>query len=213
MKNIFFFLYALVAGFIMIGLYLRFFNTEKKAVQIKIPFVGSQFSLEKAPSQSTKGKITSMSGSVKWLSRVATQSATLNPTTQIQQGEQVSTEESGKLSINFDNKLNIIISPKTQIDIIQTLPDNLVFNQASGSAVYEKTGSYPVSIRSRHILIENGGSVSVSVDQSGPIITITSISGNSKLAFNDAEYISTIVDLIEGKVYVFNDDTRQGVLK
>lgn len=215
MNKILFFLFALIIGFIAVGAYFRFANVAPNdIVQIKIPFVGSQFSLENAPSESLKGKIISMTGKVNWESRIATEEAELSKDTTLQQGEQIDTKEDGNITVQFGDKASVIISPKTQIDIIQTLKEDVVFSQASGSAVYKKTGDYPVSVRVKHILVENGGQVSVSMDEVNPsLITISADSGSSTLAFNDQDYMSNKVILTERQKYLFNDDTRQGDLK
>ncbi len=208
MKTAFFFLYALVGGFILVGLYFRFTGVKKPNVEIKIPFIGSQFSLENAPSESLKGKIISMSGEVNWLSRVATESSKLANNTQLQQGESVMTGSEGNIKIQFGNAAEINLLPKTQIDIIQTLPDNIVFNQASGSALFKKTANYPLSVRALHLLVETENSVTISIDNS--IVTLKSDLGNSKAAFNDLNNESQVITVTEGSRYTFNDDTRQG---
>lgn len=211
MKKIFFFLYALVGGFILIGLYFRFTGTKKPNVEIKIPFIGSQFSLENAPSQSLKGKIISMSGEVDWQSRVATESSKLNTSTQLQQGENITTGPSGNIKVQFGNGAEISLLPKTKIEIIQTLADNIVFNQISGIVVYKKTANYPLSIRAMHLLAETEDAITISIDNS--IVTLESTSGNSKIAFNDANNKSQVIIIPNGSSYIFNDDTRIGVLE
>ena len=215
MKKIFFFLYALVIGFILVGLYFRFvYKGEVPIIEIKIPFVGSQFSLENAPSKSLKGKIISMTGEIEWQSRVATESSKLtNSTTQIQQGESLKTLSTGNITVQFGDAAKIILLPKTKVDIIQTLTDDIVFNQTSGSATYEKTASYPVSVRILHLLVENGGSVTASIDELTGIITVSSDKGGATAAYNDQNNTSNIVKIPEGQKYVFNDDTRQGELE
>lgn len=211
MKRVFFFLYPLVAGFILIGLYFKFTGNKKPNVEIKIPFIGSQFSLENAPSQSFKGKIISMSGEVNWQSRVATESSRLTTNIELQQGESITIGPSGNIKVQFGNGAEISLLPKTKVDIIQTLPDDMVFNQASGSAVYKKLSNYPLSIRALHLLVETENTVTISIDNN--IIVLKSDSGNSKVAFNNLNNESQIVTIPERSEYIFNDDTRQGDLK
>lgn len=214
MKNALFFLYVLVIGFILVGVYSKFFvPVGNTPAAIKIPFIGSQFSLENAPSESLKGKITSMTGSVLWMDRVATESSKLAGTEIIQQGEQISTSDNGNIVIQFNESVEIDISPKTQIDIVQTLPNGLVFSQASGSAVFKKQSKLPVSIRVFHLLIENGGVVSVSVDKNIMTTTITANLGDSTVAFNDLDNTSNVIKVPQGKKFIFADDTRQGEIK
>lgn len=215
MKKIIFFVVAIPIGFAAVYFYFKLQKTDTaQTVQIKIPFVGSQFSLEEAPSQSLKGKIISSSGNIGWQSRIATEESKLKQNIEIQQGESVSTKEDGNITIQFGDNTTISLHPKTKVDIIQTLSNDMVFNQASGSATYVKSEESPVSIRAAHLLIENGGTVSITFnDQNKSLVSVEAVSGTSKIAFNDSSFTSNIVTITKEQIYIFNDDNRQGDLE
>lgn len=215
MKKIIFFVVAIPVGFAAIYFYFKSQKTETNpVVQIKIPFVGSQFSLENAPSQSLKGLVISSSGDIGWQGRVATEESKLKENIEIQQGESVATKENGNITIQFGKDATVSLLPKTKVDIIQTLSADIVFNQASGSAVYIRSGSSPVSIRAAHLLIENGDTVSIIFnDLNKNLVSVEAVSGTAKIAFNDSSFTSNVITITEDQTYVFNDDTRQGELK
>jgi len=173
----------------------------------------SRFSLEKAPSQSLVGTITSMSGEVEYESRIATEAAKINSPVQVQQGESLKTGLDGKLVLSFDKVAEIDISSDTLVGIVQTLPADMVFSQNSGTAEYKKLADTPVTIRSLHLLIENNGDVTVSIDKIKPIITVTVNSGTATFAYNNIDNISRVLTLESGKKLTFNDDTRRVVVK
>jgi hypothetical protein len=172
----------------------------------------SRFSLEKAPSQSLVGLISSMSGDVEYESRIATEAAKINSPVPIQQGENLTTGTDGKLVLIFEKAAEINISPDTSVSIIQTLPADLVFSQSTGVSEYVKLASIPVSIRSRHLLIENAGDITVSVDKIKPVITVSVNSGSATFAYNNINNISKVLTLEAGKTLTFNDGTRRVVV-
>lgn len=173
----------------------------------------SAFSLENAPSESLKGEIITMTGDISWQGRTATEAAKILFPITIQQGEKLITGEKGSLSLTFDNACSVDLSEKTEFDIIQTLPANIVFSQTSGTGEYVKTGSYPVSIRALKLLAEVDGIISISIDSEKPIITLTVKSGNALIAYNDSKYISHEVSVGSNQSFSFNYDTKKGVLK
>jgi hypothetical protein len=173
----------------------------------------SRFSLEKAPGTSLVGTITSMSGEVGHEGRLATESAKINSPVPIQQGESLSTGVDGKLVLTFEKAVEIDMSKNASIDIIQTLPVDMVFSQKLGTVEYKKLTDIPVSVRSRHLLIKNDGDITVGVDELKPIITVKVNSGNAIFAYNNKDNISNVLTVESGKTLTFNDDTRRVVLK
>ncbi len=174
------------------------------------PLPSSQFSLKEAPENSLAGQA-AFSGSVSWQSRVATASSRLKKPVLIQQGESLLTGEKSTASINFPNAVKINIYPKTEIDIIQTLPENMVFVQASGSASFNNKGFSPVAIRSLALLTyENTGNVRITVNTNYDTVTVYVESGSAKIAFDDLSYTSHTFSLFKGDTYIFYSDTRQG---
>jgi hypothetical protein len=204
-------------------LVVGYFKLTQKITAIKIPSLPSvsfsdlvkfsRFSLDKAPSQSLVGVITSMNGEVKHEKRLATESAKINSPVPIQQGESLTTGVDGNLVLTFEKAAEIIISSDTSVGIIQTLPADLVFSQSSGTVEYKKLASLPVSIRSLHLLIENEGDITVSVDKIYPYVTVTINSGSATFAYNNVNNISRVWKFDAGTTLIFNDDTRRVALK
>jgi len=154
-----------------------------------------------------------MTGEISWQSRTATESAKISSSIAIQQGEKLSTGQASRLSLVFPDAGSVDFSENTEIEIIQTLPANLVFSQTSGIGEYTKTGNFPVSIRAKNFLVEIDGDLIVSFDPKRPVVILTLKSGKAVVAYNDLRFVSHEVTLVPGKIYTFNEDTRKGVLK
>lgn len=176
--------------------------------------ISSNFSLEAAPAESLRGKITGMTGNVNFLGRVATEAAKLVSIEKtIQQGENYITDDNSSLSISFENAVDVSMSEKTEVDIIQTLPANLVFSQISGTAEYTRNGTYPVTVRTSYLLSQITGTVIIERNVDKSIVTVKINSGNVTFAYNDKNLTSHIVEAGEGQTFTFNYGTRRGVLK
>lgn len=171
------------------------------------------FSLENAPSETLRGEISNMTGKISWQSRTATQAAEISAVQTIQQGEKLITQENSTLTLGFDGACRLVLGADTEIAIIQTLPDNIVFEQIKGTVEYNKTGNYPISIRSGNLLAENNGNITVSIDPEKPIIKLKLTSGQAALAYNDLDYLSHKQTIKANQTFTFNDDTRTGVVK
>jgi hypothetical protein len=216
MKKIILFLIPFLITLIVV---VGYFKLNQKISTIKIPDLPSisfsdlvkfsRFSLEKAPSQSLVGLITSMSGEVEHERRLATESAKINSPVPIQQGEKLETGADGNLVLTFEKAAEITISPDSSVGIIQTLPADLVFSQSLGTVRYKKLADIPVSIRSKHLLIENNGDITVSVDKIKPIVTVKINSGSATFAYNNIYNISRVWEFDAGTTVTFNDGTRR----
>jgi len=73
-----------------------------------------------------------MKGNIDWQGRTATEAAGISAPITIQQGENLITEAGGSLTLVFQNACSLNFSEKTEIDIIQTLPADIVFSQSAG---------------------------------------------------------------------------------
>jgi len=182
-------------------------------VSTNSPNLFSNFSLEDAPSESLRGQITKMKGNIDWQGRTATEAAGISAPITIQQGENLITEAGGSLTLVFQNACSLNFSEKTEIDIIQTLPADIVFSQVSGVAEYSKTGSYPIDIRTSTLLTELMGDATISRNPLKPIVTVFVKSGSAIVAYNDLKYISHEVTINAGQTYTFNYGTRRGVAR
>jgi hypothetical protein len=173
----------------------------------------TSFSLENAPTESLKGEISTMSGKINWQGRTATEAARILSPITIQQGENLITGENSSLGLTFSDVCSVKLAEKTEVDIVQTLPANIVFSQTGGTSEYIRTGTYPVSVRANKLLTKIDGDITISFDINKPIITVSVISGNATAAFDDLKYLSHEVIISTGQKYIFNYGTRKGVLK
>lgn len=207
------------AGFILTVTFLnsRTKNTESVVIVTPKPEavnkITSAFSLENAPSESLSGQITTMTGEVDWTDRIATEASKISSPVTIQQGEELSTGLKSSLALEFTNICSVKFSQSTDIQIIQTLPVNIVFAQISGTGEYIKTGSDPVSVRALNLLANINGDTVIAINQLKPVVTLTVKSGTVTAAYNDLKYISHEVTVSAGHTYTFNSGTRRGALK
>jgi len=207
MKKLFFF--AFILGLTTAFGY-SYWKTNKVAVVNKPENKKPIFSIETAPKNSVKGKIESLSGTVKWESRTATAPSEIVKPVTIQQGEVVETGEDGNTTIIFPEIASIALSSQSIISITQTLPTNFVFDQKEGSISYEKISETPISIRCLHLLTTlDSGKLTLTLDKDTLEITINVKNGSATVAFNDLENVSTVINLKEGEKFIFNDDTRE----
>lgn len=218
-KIIFFLIPLLIVAVIVVG----YFKLTQKISTIKLPSLPSvsisdlvkysRFSLYKAPSESLVGSISTMSGEIDYEPRTATVSAKINSPVPVQQGESLATGVDGKLVLTFDKNAEIDFLPETSVDIIQTLPADLVFAQKTGTAEYKKLADIPVTIRVMHLLAENGGDIVISIDKIRPIVTLTVKSGSAEFAYNNINNDTKLVTVPAGKKLTFNDSTRRVVVR
>jgi len=170
-----------------------------------------RFSIEKAPTNSEKGTIQSMAGTIKWQSRIATEAAQIAKPVPIQQGEELLSGEDGSAVINYLTGLAISLSPNSHISVIQTLPTNFVFKQIEGTIDYQKNNRIPVAIRSLHLLTQmDNGDIQIVVDEKTAHVGIAIKQGSARVAFNDSKNLSNVLNLQQGDLYQFDDEKRQG---
>lgn len=219
MKGLLLFIFFFLVGIFSVGGYYWWKNqsrplivpTAKIEVASKSAAPTDTFSVENAPPNSIRGIVATFSGEVQWQSRVATEPAKLENVIPIQQGEKLSTGNTGKITINFDSFGSVNLSPKTEISIIQTLPVNFVFDQASGSAQFISLGTSPFSVRTLRLLSTiSTGSATVNVDEKTNFVTFGLKSGLATIAYNDDQFISQILNLKAGQKFVFDSDGRLG---
>jgi hypothetical protein len=108
----------------------------------------------------------------------------------------------------------VTLLPKTNINLEQTLPDNFVFSQSTGSVQYTNATDKALGVRSHHILVQtNKGSFTLTVKEDSPFINVNVKEGTAEAAFNDTENVSQLVTIPAGKELFFDDDKRTVELK
>ncbi len=208
MKNLLLFVFFILIG---IGISIGYFTWSKTKIKKSniAKHEKKEFSIEKAPSESLRGTITSMSGEVQWQSRIATEPAKLNDPHEIQQGEELIASNGAKLTLEFQDSTKLTIFPDSHLSIIQTLPTNMVFSQPKGKILYEKLGKSPVSIRSLHLVtLINEGSLELSIDEENSEIRANVLEGSAQIAYNDLELLSHVETVKKNQIITFNDVTR-----
>src|SRR5579872_373986 len=193
MKKVLLFFVFFAIGFLVVLMY----------VKVKTPSSGSpvaqaspidNFSIENAPTRTTNGTISSLSGDVSWSSRTATDSAKINQPVELQQGESLETGKTGSVKAQFANYVTVAISPQTHVDFVQTFGDNFVFGQTMGNAQYTVSGS-KLSLRLLGLLADvSSGNLSVSVDSDNGTVSILA-SDPITVAYNDSSDNSQVVNV------------------
>jgi hypothetical protein len=102
----------------------------------------------------------------------------------------------------------------TQLSFIQTLPENFVVWQKQGLADYNKNGEVQISVVALDLLINlDLGQCSILVDKDTAKVTVSVKTGLATVAFNDSDNNTNVVSLKTGDQYVFDDNTKTGVVR
>ena len=167
------------------------------------------FSLEEAPVRSLRATIATMSGHLLWESRIATQPAQLSPEVKtLQQGERIIASDSGNITLNFDLVGEITLFPNSDIQLVQTLPVNLVFNQNTGRVEYQAFGNQ-FTVRLHRLLVSfANANIQSSISELTGEIIVTVNRGTVIAAFNDENFVSQKVTLMENDRLIFNNEKR-----
>lgn len=210
MKSLLLGLTAAVVGFILILVLSGNPPQTNQNIVSPAKLPSTQFSIENSPSESVKGAIATFSGDFKWESRTATAPALLASPAPIQQGEKLVTGDNGKGAVIFPGETRITISPKADLDIIQTLPTSVVFRQNSGPVNYQKLSQPPLSVRALHLLVGiNSGDIDINVDSDNAKVSVSVSEGSVTAAFNDLRNVSNELSVPAGKKLNFDDQTRE----
>lgn len=170
------------------------------------------FSLGSAPHDTLRGDITSLSGTVQWQSRTATQPAQLRTPRQIQQGEELRTGKDGSVSVQLSNGPLVTLSPDTHVNFIQTLPTSIVLLQDQGIVTYETDRA--VSVLSLDLLtMLQKGKMTISVSSDQTTVSNTILNGLATEAYNDANAITTVTSVSPGEKFIFDEATSAGLVQ
>jgi len=210
MKKLLIFLIFLFIG-IILGSIFYVWKSNQTNNDIERVKKEPRFSIEKAPKNSEKGTIQSMTGTIKWQSRIATEAAQITKPIPIQQGEELMSGEDGSAVINYLTGLTISLFSNSHISAIQTLPTNFVFNQINGTVEYQKNNPIPMAIRSLHLLTQmDNGDIQIVIDEKTARVDIAVKRGSARIVFNDLKNLSNVLSLQQGYRYQFDDEKRQG---
>lgn len=212
MKNLVIFLISMMVGISVLLCYHHFLPVQQTLS--KPQTATSHFSLDQAPKNSLTVNIASTVGAVEWQSRVATTSSPLSETKTLQQGEAIMTKDTGKSTLQIPDCCTIILSPNTKLDLIQTLPINIVLSQEDGKVTYTQTGTHPVSINTLDLLIQpHAGTTIVTTNTIQQTVTMQVVSGTAKAVYTDTDNAIQMQTLTAGQTLLFDDQAKEITIK
>lgn len=185
-KLLYFFIFLFIGIVLGSGYYI--WKSNQTNSNIERAKKETRFSIEKAPKNSEAGTIQSMTGTIKWESRIATEVAQITKPVSIQQGEELMSGEDGNAVIYYQSGLTISLFPNSHISFVQMLPTNFVLNQLKGTIEYQKNNSIPLFIRSLHLLTQMDNEQVYKI-QDGE--TLWSLAGRFYSNWLDWTYIAT----------------------
>jgi hypothetical protein len=207
-------LFGLALGISAICTFILTTSAVKERLKIQPPPLATAFSLQNPPKESLQGEIVSLSGDVAWQSRVATQPAQLKTPRKVLQGENIVTKTDGKVTMTFLNTVTMNMFSDSEVDIIQTLPANMVLVQQSGTTTYTVFGKVPVSVRAQDLLLQQKqGAMNVIVDKDAATVTVKVTDGNATAAYTDADNTSVLTPITSGRSFVFDETTLTGLVQ
>lgn len=211
MKKFFLFIIIFILSFCFtILIYTKYpliSRTEKHSIK------RSSFSLDNPPKESINGNISSISGSLKWQSRLSSDLVTIKNKPEIKQGEEIETGNESITRISFTKIGTLTVFSNSHLGFIQTLPKNFLVEQKSGTVRYEKEGEVTYSIRAADLLIKiNNGICEVEIN-SDNTIDVEAKTGSATLGFNNPDNIVTLINLDSGKKYIFDNNLKKGNLE
>lgn len=211
MKLLLVFIFTLCLSFVLTYLYLLTIPT-KTEISIKLPTLTAipvEYNPDLPPKNSLIGEIASPSGEIFWISRTATQPAMLKDISQIKQGEILITKNASQVSVLFPNSVELKLEENSQLEFVQTLPQNLVLIQKTGRVIYQQNSAV-LSLKTFHLLTNiEGEKVVVTVDDVKKIVFLDIYSGKITLAYNDLNFNSKTQVVTSGARVIFTDDNRK----
>jgi len=207
-----------VLGLSFWGSYVYFSSLKPKtAVSEVVPVVSSTpvplpYRFDAAPTSSLKASVLSKSGEVQYVSRVATEAAVLTVGT-LQQGEDILTGKDGRVEIQFTSSESARLSPLSQVNIIQALPEKIVLEHVAGTADYISEATM-LSVRTKRMLVTlSQAEMSLSYNDVTDMVTMNVKKGQVSVGYNDAKFLSHVETISAGHFATFNNPKRKLVIQ
>ena len=191
----------------IIGFFLyRIYQVEKA---LSIPFIPKDSHITLVPPSSALiGKIVQMNGEVKRQARDKEEFEKITDSSDILQGESVRTLRNSRVTIEFTDFASIILSQNSQLDLINLIPDNFLFQQSIGNINFKVSPGKTFSNRILHSLISiSDGETIISNDEDS--VTIQVKSGRAKVAFVDLDNQTQVFELATGDKALIDDTQRR----
>jgi hypothetical protein len=206
------FIFALLIGFVSIVIYFRTNNSTVDQTEPTLPKISSTgkpvFSVENAPSQSESATISALIGNVNWISRTATEASSLPQSTILGQGETILTDINGYLTLQLKEGGTLKLSPSTEVDIVQMLPENYVFTHKQGIVTFTVTNT-PLAIRAYGLLIQfSEAQARIAIDKDNETVYVGIISGSATAAYNDLSYITQYEKISKNSELIYDEASR-----
>ncbi|NTU46553.1 DUF3379 domain-containing protein [Candidatus Roizmanbacteria bacterium] len=212
MKPIIILISSILVGVLLAFGYIQFFPVKKTVSSLPTPTLPIPsvypFSIANPPSETLTGTVTAQKGIVKVTSRTDT-IPKLFSSSSIVQGEEVITEKNSSLSATFSPVGSFELGAETHINVVQTLPTNMVITQQTGDVTYTASTDTPIGVRALHLLVqEHQGKMNVMLDTEKGRITIHVLEGSVELAFNNKQAETQYSSFTKGKTIVYDETTR-----
>lgn len=163
------------------------------------------------PTNSLAAQIIMVTGDVTKVPLNSTNSATLKVNDSVLAGEPISVGSHSDLNLKITNFLQATASAETSLSLVSGNPKSLLLQQSNGSAEYQTLSSdVPVSIRTLHFLIVfTNGQIKVTTNQQTNKVTVSLTTGSAKIAWEDQNLNSQLLNLLPLKSYTLNDNTKK----
>ncbi|MCR4330005.1 MAG: hypothetical protein NUV65_05695 [Candidatus Roizmanbacteria bacterium] len=218
MKNVLLFFLALVIGISGYWFSIQYVQSTIKTPSTlprSIPTEIISYSIKNPPSEALMGTMSSLIGEIQIETRDATEPAKLKNAQSVMQGERVLSAEKGSVRITYGIDTTILLDNDTDVSFTQTLPISIVITQNKGTVTYsQNTDTFPLSVRVRNLLVRLvSGSVTISLEDSDPLIRVVVHGGSVKIAYNNNSFESQVNTLSKGDTMIFDSDARNATIE
>jgi hypothetical protein len=176
----------------------------------KVTPTPNAFSIDVPPVRSLQGSIRTMDGEIFFQNRIATVAGKITGPVVINQGTLLATGKNSMVSFDIATCTATLLE-SSEVSIVQTLPESIVFMQKSGTVRYATPADTFITVRAKTLLVEIHGETTISFDTEDPIIDVYPASGNAIVAYNNKQFESNRKILLPKGRIQFNYDTKKAV--
>lgn len=162
------------------------------------------------PVQALDGKVTKVTGEAEKQPRDQEEAVKVENELVIQEGEQITTNTRGAVSITFPSTLEISLQPQTVLSFLSTDPTHFLTRQDQGTTTYQTDeATVTLSVRALHGLFSiSQGRATITVNPDKKVIIFTVQLGNGTVGYINKENKTQIVEVNAGYVLTFDDNNR-----
>lgn len=164
------------------------------------------------PSLALTGNLNIITNNVEKLARFKEDWEKVATSGAILQEEKIKTDETGKAEIEFPDQLNIAVNPKSEIYLVNLLPEAFLIEQFKGIVEYDI--KKPISIKSIDTLsLFEPGKAVLQIDPESGFIYMDIASGSAKLSFIDNDNQTQVYDIEKGDRVIYNPENTSIIIK